>query len=132
MTFEYNLKIIKLFSLYNMGKPSSILELKFTVSDFYSKKIQNELYLWFPPDYKILFLNKNTSLHIFTPWTTLIAYFFIGTENTITVKLSSNWNENDRNLLLNTIIKIYNWEYIPHSNWCCSLFRQKNELKFKM
>lgn len=115
-----------------MGTPQKILELKFTVSDFYSKKMLNELFLWFPPDYRILFLNKNTSLHIFTPWTTLVAYFYIGTENYITVKLSSNWNENDRNLLLNTITKVYNWEYIHQPSLCCCLFAKKNELKFKM
>ncbi len=114
-----------------MGK-TQILELKFTVSDFYSKKIQNELYRWFPPDYRILFLNKNTSLHIFTPWTTLVAYFYIGTENNIIVRLSSNWNENDKNLLLNTITKVYNWEYIQQSNLCCGLFAKKDEFKFKM
>jgi hypothetical protein len=115
-----------------MGKSSNTLELKFTVSDIYSKKMLNELHLWFPPDYRILFLNKNTSLHIFTPWTTIVAYFYIGKENIITVRLSNNWNQNDRNLLLNTIIKVYNWEYIQPSNLCCCLFSKKDELKFKM
>lgn len=115
-----------------MRKASKTFEINFTVSDFYSKKIINELYLWFPPDYRILFLAKNTSLHIFTPWTTLLAYFYIETGNNIIVKLSSNWNQNDRNLLLNTIMKVYNWEYIQESNLCCGLFSKKDELKFKM
>ena len=105
-----------------MGKVQKTLEMKFTISDFYSKKILNELFLWFPPDYRMLFLNKNTSLHIFTPWTTLVAYFYIGAENTITIRLSSNWNENDRNLFLNIIVKVYNWEYIQQSYVCCGLF----------
>ena len=107
-------------------------ETKFTVSHYYSKKILEELYLWFPPDYRILFLSKNTSLHIFTPWNTLIAYFFIGHENVITIKLTTNWNENDKNVLLNTIVKIFNWEYIQNSKMCCGLFYKKDELKFKM
>lgn len=107
-------------------------ETKFTVSYYYSKKILEELSLWFPPDYRILFLNKNTSLHIFTPWTTLIAYFFIGHENVITIKLTTNWYDSDKNVLLNTIVKIFNWEYIPSSKMCCGLFNKKHELKFKM
>lgn len=115
-----------------MGKTSKTFEVKFTVSDLFSKKILEELYRWFPPDYRILFLNKNTSLHIFTPWTTLIAYFFIGHENTITVRLTTNWNQNDKNIILNSITKVFNWEYIPDSNLCCGLFRKKDELKFKM
>jgi len=108
------------------------LEVKFTVSDIYSKKIVNELYRWFPPDYKILFLDKNTSIHIFTPWTTLIGYFFIGYENTITIKLTENWNQNDVNTLLNCILKVFNWEYIQQSKWCCGYFNNKYELKFKL
>jgi hypothetical protein len=115
-----------------MSKHPNSLEVKFTVSDFYAKKILYELYRWFTPDYRILFLNKNTSLHIFTPWGTLIAYFFIGHENIITVRFTTNWNNNDKNIILNCITKIYNWEYIPDSNLCCGLFRNKDELKFKM
>lgn len=114
-----------------MGKANT-LDVKFTVSNFYSKKIIDEFYRWFPPDYNILFLNKNTSLHIFTPWTTLIAYFFIGHENKITIRLSSNWGQNDKNILLNCIIKVFNWEYIPDINWCCGLFVKKDQLVFKM
>jgi len=111
---------------------SKTFETKFTVSQYYSKNILEELSLWFPEDYRILFLSKNTSLHIFTPWNTLIAYFFIGYENTITIKLTNNWNNNDKNLLLNTIVKVFNWEYIPSSGCCCKFFYNKDELKFKM
>lgn len=113
-------------------RTAKTFEVKFTVSDFYSKKILDELYKWFPPDYRILFLNKNTSLHIFTPWTTLVAYFFIGHENTITIRLTSNWGQNDKNLLLNCVTKVFNWEYIPDTSCCCGLFIKKDELKFKM
>lgn len=113
-----------------MGKTKTF-EVKFTVSDYCSKKIIEEFYKWFPPDYRILFLNKNTSLHIFTPWTTLVAYFFIGYENMITIRLTSNWGQNDKNILLNCIMKVFNWEYIPDRS-CCGLFAKKDELKFKM
>lgn len=113
-------------------RKAKTFELKFTVSNFYAKKILDEFYKWFPSDYKILFLNKNTSLHIFTPWTTLIAYFFIGHQNMITIRLTSNWSPNDRNILLNCITTVFNWEYIRDTGCCCGLLRKKDELKFKM
>jgi len=82
--------------------------------------------------YKIIVLNSNSTIQIYTPWVILVADFYHRSNDTIEIKLTNNWSLFDKDIFKSSILKTFNWEYIPENKWCFGYFAVKNRLKFKL
>jgi len=100
------------------------------ISQWHMSYLLNELKLVFDNDFKIIPLNNNTSIQIYSQWRVLVADFYRINNDVIIVKLNGNWCSFYTSVLKSCIIKTFRWEFVPENNCCFGYFAKKNQLKF--
>ena len=106
---------------------------RFSIPQWYLNYFIKELiHMYDNNQYKFMVLNSNSTIQMYTPWSILVADFYQISKDTIEIKLTNNWSLFDKDIFKSSILKTFNWEYMPENNRCFGYFAVKNRLKFKL